>query len=201
MVCILDSEFRHHTSESSMLVLGRFSLAQIDPVESKCREMNILLHTQDRHSINELLNYSITREKLVHSIDLFSRHFQRNLPILHSASFSLIQTPNSLLLAMYCIGACYDTAIMKVEHTLKAAMKVLNDIEKQPVSSTGVRNPASANSGLKPARGKHGRASYNCASGLSPSLLGAGDLPGRVCLTICFRVFCKNHIGTVASFI
>lgn len=119
-----------------MLPPGRFSLPQIDPVEAKCKEINILLHTPDRQSMNELLSYSITREKLVYSIELFSRHFQRNLPIIHSPSFNLIQTPDILLLAMYCIGACYDTAIMKAEYTLKAAMKVLIDIEKQPVSHT-----------------------------------------------------------------
>ncbi|KEF62560.1 uncharacterized protein A1O9_00533 [Exophiala aquamarina CBS 119918] len=125
-------EVHNDTTNIPSLAPDCFSLAQIDPVESKCKELNALLHTKGRRIMDDLLGHFITREKLMLSIELFGRHFQRNLPIIHSASFNLVQAPRGLLLAMYCVGACYDSTIMKTQCVLKAAMQVLIDIENQP---------------------------------------------------------------------
>ncbi|KAK5047680.1 hypothetical protein LTR84_006345 [Exophiala bonariae] len=138
------SELVDNTSKITNLNPNCFSLAQIDPVESKCEELNALLSTKKGLTFEGSTNERITREKLVYSIELFGRHFQRHLPIIHSASFSLSQAPRGLLLAMYCVGACYDNNIMTTEHILKAAAQVLMDIEHQPHEEKMDEPPLSA---------------------------------------------------------
>ena len=119
----------------SNLVPNCLSLAQIDPVEARCGDMKSLLRSDGRRISDEVINTCITREKIVQAIGLFGQHFQRHLPILHAASFSLSQAPSGLLLAMFCVGACYDNTIMDTENILRTAMHILTDIESQPVSN------------------------------------------------------------------
>lgn len=133
-IALLDPELIDNTTKVPSLLPNCFLLAQIDPVEAKCKELNDLLCTNGNRIKFESSNQCITRGKLVQSIELFGRHFQRHLPIIHTASFNLYEAPRGLLMAMYCVGACYGGNIMTNQDLLKAAMQVLTDIEAQPVS-------------------------------------------------------------------
>lgn len=110
-----------------------FCLGQIDPLEAKCIEMRALLKGVGPVLPDEIISSSITRENLLSALQLYGQHFQRNLPILHAPSFTVSSASPILLLAMFCIGACYTTDIVPGNYTFKMAMHVLTNIERQKV--------------------------------------------------------------------
>jgi hypothetical protein len=110
-----------------------FLPVQIDPVEAKCADIRVII----RESINDdddVLISHITRTNLVHLIEVYSRHYQPNIPIIHGPTFCLVYESPVLLLAMMLVGACYSP-----ENTIstpivnKLAIILLNWIDNQSV--------------------------------------------------------------------
>ncbi|CZR53621.1 uncharacterized protein PAC_03501 [Phialocephala subalpina] len=108
-----------------------FSLAQIDPVEAKCNDLRAHLRGPGPMIPDEVISTFITRQNLLRALELYGQHYQRNIPILHSPTFSLFDSP-TLLLAMFCVGACYDETIIPARYVFKIAMRVLINVENQP---------------------------------------------------------------------
>ena len=122
------------SSNQQMIPLSNsFSLDQIDPLEAKCHEMRALLRGPGPVVPEEIISSCITRENLLLALQLYGQHFQRNLPILHAPTFDITSTSPILLLAMFCVGACYTTGIVSSNYTFKMVMHVLTNIESQKV--------------------------------------------------------------------
>ena len=111
-----------------------FSLARLDPLEAKCNEIIDLLKRSDPlHS--EGISYSyITRHNMLHLCILYGKHFQHNLPIIHSPTFDIAKSPPMLVLAIMLVGACYSEGSISSAQVTELALRLLNLIELQPVS-------------------------------------------------------------------
>jgi len=114
---------------------GGFSVEQIDPVEAKCIEIRTLLHRSEPLVPDDVISTYITRDNLLLCSKLYGDHFQRNLPILHSPTFKLIDTSPILLLAITLVGACYSDGLIPAAYITKLAIRLLILIQNQPVSS------------------------------------------------------------------
>jgi hypothetical protein len=120
---------------------GGFSLEQIDPVEAKCTEIRNLLKGSEPLITEEIISKCITRENLLLFLHSYGKDYLRNFPILHSPSFNLTNTPSILLLSMFCVGASYCEGVILPSYVLKLAMRVLLEIEHQPVSTSTSLTP------------------------------------------------------------
>ena len=109
-----------------------YSIEQTDPVEAKCAAVRSLLQNSEPLVTKDMISANITRDKLLLCIQLYGKLFQRNYPILHSPTFTLVDTSPILLLAMMLTGACYSDVISN-EHIVKFCMSLLILIEKLPV--------------------------------------------------------------------
>lgn len=115
---------------------GGFSLQQIDPVEAKCLEIRNLLQEPEPFVDKTVVAAFITRNNLVLCSELYGKHFQPNVPILHMPTFYLIEASPILLLAVMLVGACYAENLVPVSLINKLAMRLLVLIENQLVSVT-----------------------------------------------------------------
>ena len=113
-----------------------FSTKQVDPVESKCAAIRTLLQGSEPLVTEDMIARYINRETLLVCIQSYGNYFQRNLPILHSPTFELIETSPILLLAIMLVGASYSDDLIRAAHIVKFAMRLLILIENQPVSSS-----------------------------------------------------------------
>ena len=111
---------------------GGFSLHQIDPVGAKCLEIQTLLRNSEAFVSPDIVTRYLTRTNLATCIELYGRHFQPNVPILHMPTFNVAKTSPILLLAMMLVGACYSNKLIPVSHINKLAMQLLTLIEHQP---------------------------------------------------------------------
>lgn len=111
---------------------GGFSLEQIDPVEAKCIELRKFLAGSEPLLTEEIISTCVTRENLLLFIKSFGRDYTKNFPILHSPTFTLSTTPLILLIAMFCVGACYCEGVVPPAYVFKIAMRVLMMITHQP---------------------------------------------------------------------
>lgn len=111
-----------------------FDLSQIDPVEAKCIALRHLLSKKMPQIPDEVIANCLSREKMVRALKLYGHHFHRHLPVIHPATFNLTEAPCNLLLAMFCVGACYDNNLVPLPYLLKMTMHILIDIESQQVS-------------------------------------------------------------------
>ena len=78
----------------------------------------------------------ITRHNLVFCSELYGKHFQPNIPILHMPTFYLIEASPILLLAVMLVGACYSDKLIPVSLINKLSMRLVVLIANQPVSPT-----------------------------------------------------------------
>jgi hypothetical protein len=111
-----------------------FSLARLDPIEAKCSEIIALLKRLDPTDSEGIVDPYITRNNMVQGCHLYGRHFQRNLPIIHSPSFDILTSPPILLLAVILVGACYDENTIPPTQVTKLAMRLLAAIGAEPVN-------------------------------------------------------------------
>jgi len=81
---------------------------------------------------DEIISTCVTRENLLLFLESFGRDYTKNLPVLHSPTFSLSTTPPILLMAMFCVGACYCEGIVPPTYIFKISMRVLMMIAHQP---------------------------------------------------------------------
>ena len=127
--------FTHH-HPSDLRPAGGFLLQQIDPVEAKCLEIRNLLQDSEPFMANSTVTAFITRHNLVICSELYGKHFQPNVPILHMPTFYLIEASPILLLAVMLVGACYSDKMIPVSLINKLAMRLLVLIENQLVRTT-----------------------------------------------------------------
>ena len=85
---------------------------------------------------NSTVTAFITRHNLVICSELYGKHFQPNVPILHMPTFYLIEASPILLLAVMLVGACYSDKMIPVSLINKLAMRLLVLIENQLVRTT-----------------------------------------------------------------
>lgn len=111
-----------------------FSLARLDPIEAKCTEIIDLLKQSDPTDAEEIIYSCITRNNMVRSCHLYGKHFQHNLPIIHSPSFDILKSPPILLLAVMLVGACYADDSIPPAQVTKLAMRLLAAIGAAPAS-------------------------------------------------------------------
>ena len=109
---------------------------QVDPVEARCLEIRILLQNSEPFVAKDIVTAYITRHNLIRCTELYGKHFQPNVPILHMPTFNLTEASPILLLAIMVVGACYSDDLIPNSHTNKLAMRLLVLIENQPVTST-----------------------------------------------------------------
>lgn len=83
----------------------------------------------------EVITRCMNRQGLVRAIDLCGKNHQSNLPIIHSPTFSLSECPPILLIAMFCVGACYAQDMFSARDIFKIAMGTLIMIQNLPVSA------------------------------------------------------------------
>lgn len=112
-----------------------FSVKQIDPVEAKCFEIRELILNGEPIEAHDAINTYITRDNIILCSELYGKHFQPNVPILHRPTFDLTRTSPILLLAIMLVGACYSGGLIPVQHITKLAMRLLALIEQQSVNS------------------------------------------------------------------
>ena len=110
-----------------------FSLDQLDPVIAKCRELQSLLRGHLISLCEDDITSYITRENLLITLKEYGKNYQRHIPIIHPPTFNLYEAPPLLLLAMFCVGACYAEIVRSPQHIFRIAMCVLLSVEKQPV--------------------------------------------------------------------
>ena len=111
-----------------------FSLARLDPIEAKCSEIIDLLKRSDPTDSEEIIHPYITRNNMVRSCHLYGKHFQHNLPIIHSPSFDILKSPPILLLAVMLVGACYSEDSIPPAQVTMLAMRLLAVIGSEPAS-------------------------------------------------------------------
>lgn len=128
----LEPQVATKSADMPRLVRG-FSQDRIDPVESKCCLMReVLLNGEPLGAHKEVKTY-VTRENVTLCSELYGKHFQPNVPILHRPTFDLTQTSPILLVAIMLVGACYKEDLIPVYESSKLAMRLLVIIEQQPV--------------------------------------------------------------------
>jgi hypothetical protein len=113
-----------------------FGLNQIDPVEARCHELQSIIRQFQPKVPEGVITRCINRQSLVRAIDLCGKHYQSNMPILHSPTFSLPTCDPILLLAMFCVGAIYAQDMFHSRDIFKIATGILNVIEGLPVSAS-----------------------------------------------------------------
>ena len=113
-----------------------FFLNQIDPVEARCRELQSIIREFEPKIPEGIITRCMNRQSLVRAIDLSGKHYQSNLPILHSPTFSLPTCDPMLLLAMFCVGAIYAQDKFQSRDIFKIAIGILIMIEGLPVSAS-----------------------------------------------------------------
>lgn len=111
-----------------------FSLARLDPLEAKCTEINELLKRSAPLDSEDVACSYITRHNMVHLCHLYGKHFQHNLPIIHSPTFDMLKSPPILLLAIMLVGACYSEGSIPPAQVTELAMRLLTAIGAEPVS-------------------------------------------------------------------
>lgn len=112
---------------------GGLQLQQIDSVEGKCVAIrNYIQSLPSAFGHNSILRY-ITRDRLVSSIQMYAKHYQSIVPILHLPTFELTKTPPVLLLSMMLIGSCYAGNDIPAAAIIQCAMGVLLAIESSQV--------------------------------------------------------------------
>ena len=112
---------------------GGFSIRQIDPVEAKVAEIRALLQTSDEPPLDpNMINCYITRETLVASIELYGKHWQPNVPLLHMATFDVTHASPILLSAILLVGACYSESLMPPGCIMALGVRLGLAIESQP---------------------------------------------------------------------
>ena len=110
-----------------------FSLARLDPLEAKCNQIiELLKRSGTLDSENTTYSY-ITRHNMVHLCHLYGKHFQHNLPIIHSPTFDMLKSPPILLLAIMLVAACYSKGFIPPAEVTKLAMRLLTAIAAEPV--------------------------------------------------------------------
>lgn len=111
-----------------------FLPVQIDPVEKKCADIREIIRESSNGVIDEVLMSHITRANLVQLIEVYGRHYQPNIPILHGPTFCLVDESPVLLLAMMLVGACYSgETTISTPVVNRLAMILLGWIDNQPV--------------------------------------------------------------------
>ena len=70
---------------------------------------------------------------MVHLCHLYGRHFQYNLPIIHSPTFDILKASPILLFAIMLVGACYSEGSIPQDQVTKLAIRLLTIIEAEPV--------------------------------------------------------------------
>lgn len=113
-----------------------FCLDQIDPAEARCRELQSIIREFQPKIPEDIITRCMNRQSLVRAIDLCGKHYQSNLPILHSPTFSLSTCNPILLLAMFCVGAIYAQDMFQSRDIFKIAIGILMMIEGLPVSGS-----------------------------------------------------------------
>ena len=111
-----------------------FSLARLDPLEAKCSEITALLKRSEPTASEETIDPYITRDNMVRACHLYGKHFQHNMPIIHSPSFDILTSPPILLLAVILVGACYAEDSIPPAQVPKLAMRLLAAIGAEPAS-------------------------------------------------------------------
>ena len=121
--------------QSSCPSIGNgFSLNRLDPLEAKCNELIELLKQSDPLDSEDIPSQFITRRNIVHLCHLYGKHFQHNMPIIHSPTFDILKSPPILLLAIMLVGACYSEGSIPPTQVTKLAMRLLAVIGAEPVS-------------------------------------------------------------------
>ena len=110
-----------------------FSIARMDPVEAKCTEIRELLKKSKPTLSSEIISACITRRNLLLCSELYGKHFQRNIPVIHAPSFNLVAASPLLALAVMLTGACYSEGLLPLEYVTKLAMELLVVIGAQEV--------------------------------------------------------------------
>ena len=132
---LVSSPFLFPFTQTSCTFTGDgFSLARLDPIEAKCSEIIDLLKRSDPSDSEEILHSYITRNKMVSLCHLYGKHFQHNMPIIHSPSFDILKSPPILLLAIMLVGACYAEDSIPPPQVTKLAMRLLAAIGAEPAS-------------------------------------------------------------------
>ena len=112
-----------------------FSLARLDPIAAKCSQIIDLLKESEVPDSEGSSYVYITRDNLVRTCHHYGKHFQHNLPIIHSPSFNVLESPPILLLAVMLVGSCYTENSIPPAQVTKLAMRLLSVIGSQPASS------------------------------------------------------------------
>lgn len=110
-----------------------FKLDRLDPLEALCGKIRKLLRGAGPFVGESTLNAHVTRENLVSFTQLFSRHFLRNMPVVHGPSFQLVRTPAILAAAIMIAGACFTDNSISVGAITELAMGLLKAIKHEPV--------------------------------------------------------------------
>jgi hypothetical protein len=113
-----------------------FQLQQVDIVEAKCVELRSYLRSLPANLPDGFIENYITRNHLVRCIELYGKHYQPIMPILHMPTFNLTTTQPVLLLAMLLIGACYSETDIPEAAIVQCAIHVLLLIEDLPVRAS-----------------------------------------------------------------
>ena len=128
------SQLVHHDLSKQAPPESGFAIAQLDPVEAKCLEVKALLEESLTFAKDDDALSYINRENLVLCVGLYGKHFQPNLPDIHIPTFTLTETPPSLLLALMLVGACYSERALPRAIIEKLAMRLLHSIGNRTVS-------------------------------------------------------------------
>ncbi|KAL3483966.1 hypothetical protein BJX62DRAFT_219418 [Aspergillus germanicus] len=103
---------------------------QIDPVEAKCAEIRDIIKSW---STDDAMTSYITRDNVVHLIEIYGKYHQANIPILHGPTFNLVTESPVLILSMLLVGTCYspkDTLPTSIVNSL--AINLVAWIDNQP---------------------------------------------------------------------
>lgn len=117
-----------------------FQLQQVDTVEAKCDELRSYLRSSPANLPDGFIENYIARDQLVRCIELYGKHYQPIMPILHMPTFNLTTTQPVLLLAMMLVGACYSENDIPEAAIVQCAIHVLILIEDLPVRARQVLN-------------------------------------------------------------